>query len=115
MLSRVVPRASMALVWSGIEAGEPSSEATAGMIANTPQNRNLADLDYLPPQCPPAGGKVPRLSDEEKRSFVRWIDLGCPIDLDYDPASKKLSWKLNYTGLTGPATPAPRPPRRCSD
>src|SRR5690242_789288 len=27
-------------------------------------------------------------------------------DIDYDPASKKLSWKLTYSGLTGPATAA---------
>jgi CHRD domain-containing protein len=27
-------------------------------------------------------------------------------DLDYDPATKKLSWKLTYTGLSGPATAA---------
>jgi len=27
-------------------------------------------------------------------------------DLDYDPASKKLSWKLSYSGLSGPATAA---------
>ncbi|TKW79642.1 MAG: CHRD domain-containing protein [Bradyrhizobium icense] len=27
-------------------------------------------------------------------------------DIDYDPASKKLSWKLTYTGLSGPATAA---------
>jgi hypothetical protein len=27
-------------------------------------------------------------------------------DVTYDTASKKLSWKLNYTGLTGPATMA---------
>src|SRR3954453_10093750 len=27
-------------------------------------------------------------------------------DLDYDAASKKLSWKLNYSGLSGPATAA---------
>jgi hypothetical protein len=26
------------------------------------------------------------LSDEDRRTIVRWIDLGCPIDLDYDPA-----------------------------
>jgi len=26
--------------------------------------------------------------------------------LDYDPASKKLSWKLSYSGLSGPATAA---------
>lgn len=27
-------------------------------------------------------------------------------DLDYDPASKKLSWRLTYSGLSGPATAA---------
>ena len=27
-------------------------------------------------------------------------------DLDYDPATKKLSWKLTYSGLSGPATMA---------
>ena len=27
-------------------------------------------------------------------------------DLDYDPASKKLSWKMTYSGLSGPATAA---------
>ena len=25
-------------------------------------------------------------------------------DIDYDPASKKLSWKVTYSGLSGPAT-----------
>ncbi len=27
-------------------------------------------------------------------------------DLTYDPATKKLSWKITYSGLTGPATAA---------
>jgi hypothetical protein len=27
-------------------------------------------------------------------------------DIDYDPASKKLSWKVTYSGLTGAATAA---------
>lgn len=27
-------------------------------------------------------------------------------DIDYDPASKKLSWKVTYSGLSGPATMA---------
>jgi hypothetical protein len=27
-------------------------------------------------------------------------------DIDYDPASKKLTWKVTYTGLSGPATAA---------
>jgi hypothetical protein len=80
-------------------------------IANTPQNRNLADLDYLPPQCPPPDGKVPGLSDEEKRTFVRWIDLGCPIDLDYDsakPQAAAYGWMLDDNRPTLTLTyPAP--------
>jgi RNA polymerase sigma factor (sigma-70 family) len=68
-------------------------------VPNTHQNRNAADLDYNGVQMPPpeavAGTyvgpkgekiKVPALTDEEKRTIVRWIDLGCPIDLDYDAA-----------------------------
>jgi CHRD domain len=27
-------------------------------------------------------------------------------DVDYDPATKKLTWKLTYSGLTGPASAA---------
>ena len=27
-------------------------------------------------------------------------------DVDYDPATKKLSWKVTYSGLSGPATAA---------
>ena len=26
-------------------------------------------------------------------------------DIDYDPATKKLSWKLTYSGLSGPPPP----------
>jgi len=48
--------------------------------------RARQDLDYLPPMMPPPdavkAGKVPPLSDDDKRTLVRWIDLGCPIDLD---------------------------------
>ena len=29
--------------------------------------------------------KVAALTDEDRRAIVRWIDLGCPIDLDFDP------------------------------
>jgi hypothetical protein len=31
--------------------------------------------------------KVAPLSDEDRRTIVRWLDLGCPIDQDYDPAN----------------------------
>jgi len=41
--------------------------------------------------------KVAPLTDEDRRTIVRWIDLGCPIDLDpnykpNDPQSRSLGW-----------------------
>ncbi len=51
------------------------------------------DQDFTGKMMPPPEavkeGKVKPLSDEDRRTIVRWIDLGCPIDLDpkYDPAA----------------------------
>jgi hypothetical protein len=41
--------------------------------------------------------KVEPLSDEDRRTLVRWIDLGCPIDLDYDSArpDESYGWPLD--------------------
>jgi hypothetical protein len=39
----------------------------------------------MPPAEAVKDGKVKPLSDEDRRTLVRWIDLGCPIDHDYDP------------------------------
>jgi hypothetical protein len=78
--------------------GDPTSLRQHGKpVENTPKNRNLAHIAYTGSQMPPpeavAGTyvgpdgkkiKVPALSDEEKKTFVRWIDLGCPIDLTGD-------------------------------
>ncbi len=63
-------------------------------IADTKANRDRADLDYtgsvMPPPAAVAGAyvgpggkkiKVAPLTDEDRRTIVRWIDLGCPIDL----------------------------------
>jgi hypothetical protein len=71
--------------------GDPDSLQLAGRpIPNTQQNRDRADLDYngkaMPPKKAVDEGKVKPLSHEDKLTIIRWIDLGCPIDLDYDPA-----------------------------
>ena len=59
------------------------------LIPATAENRNRADLDFsgspMPPPAAVTAGKVKPLSDEDRRTLVRWIDLGCPIDLDFDP------------------------------
>ena len=60
------------------------------------------DLDFTGKQMPPpeavAAGKVEPLSDEDRRTLVRWIDLGCPIDLDYredSPEERGYGWQLD--------------------
>ncbi len=80
--------------------GDPETLAWKGQkLDGTRDNCHKADLDYdgrvMPPPEAMAGTykapdgstiKVERLSDEDRRTIIRWIDLGCPIDLDYDPA-----------------------------
>jgi hypothetical protein len=80
--------------------GDPNSLQYKGKpFANKPENRRLINLSYtgsaMPPPDAVAGTydgpdgkkiKVPPLSDEDRRTLVRWIDLGCPIDLAYDAA-----------------------------
>jgi hypothetical protein len=75
--------------------GDPKSLRRHGKpVADTPQNRELSHIAYtggvMPPPEAVAGTyvgpdgnkiKVPGLTDEERMKFVRWIDLGCPIDL----------------------------------
>ena len=52
----------------------------------------------MPPPDAVKSGKVAPLSDEDRRTLVRWIDLGCPIDLAYDPqgpARSGFGWALD--------------------
>jgi hypothetical protein len=53
--------------------GDPST-LPAGADPNT------ADLDYTGTAMPPPGSPVAPLSADEKLTFVRWIDLGAPVD-----------------------------------
>jgi len=105
--------------------GDPASMQWHGKpIPDTPANRNLADLDYNGHACPPADAvagryaapdgttiKVEPLSDEDRMTFVRWIDLGCPIDLDFDPGhpdARGYGWMCDDTRPTLTLT-SPRP------
>ena len=41
---------------------------------------------------------MPPLTAEDRLTLVRWIDLGCPIDLDYDadhPEARGYGWMLD--------------------
>ena len=82
------------------DPADPNSLQYQGKpFANKPENRRLINLGYtgsvMPPPEAVAGTyagpdgkkiKVAPLTDEDCRTLARWIDLGCPIDLDYDPA-----------------------------
>ena len=72
--------------------GDPRSLRHKGKpVADTPQVRELAHIGFtgsvMPPPDAVKSGKVKPLTDEDRLTLVRWIDLGCPIDLDFDPKS----------------------------
>ncbi|MSQ94210.1 MAG: hypothetical protein EXR98_06600 [Gemmataceae bacterium] len=58
-----------------------------GLAMNNKHIKEQLMVDFKPSIMPPPeavkAGKVKPLTDEDKRTLVRWIDLGCPIDLDY--------------------------------
>jgi mono/diheme cytochrome c family protein len=93
---------------------EPGSGklAQAGKEVDLTKNRARWDLDYAGgPMPPPFNPHGVRILDEERRTIVRWIDLGCPIDLDYDPAHPEKTgrgWMLDDQRPTLTVTlPAP--------
>ena len=52
----------------------------------------------MPPPEAVAAGKVAPLTDEDRFTLVRWIDLGCPIDLDHNAKNsgkRGLGWMLD--------------------
>jgi hypothetical protein len=70
-----------------------------GKPVDTAKFKSRLDIDYTGPQMPPPDAvagtyvgpdgntiKVASLTDEDRFTLVRWIDLGCPIDLNYDSA-----------------------------
>jgi hypothetical protein len=97
--------------------GDPRTLRLKGKpVARTPQNLAQADVGYTGSIMPPPravagtyqgpGGKkikVATLSDEDRLTLVRWIDLGCPVDLDYDaghPKARGYGWMLDDTRPT---------------
>jgi hypothetical protein len=85
--------------------GDPETLMLKGQpVANTRENRNRADLDYTGSPMPPPAAvtgdyvgadgkkvKVAPLTDEDRLTLIRWIDLGCPLDLDFDPRQPDLA------------------------
>jgi len=85
---------------SATTPGDPNTLALEGKpIENTQRNRDRSDLDFhgsiMPPPDAVKEGKVKPLTDEDRLTIVRWIDLGCPVDLDYDadnPTDRGYGW-----------------------
>ena len=74
--------------------GDPNTLRLKGEpVPNTASNRNRADLDFTGSAMPPPeavqSGKAAPLTDEDRLTIVRWIDLGCPIDMDFDQAKPR--------------------------
>lgn len=57
-----------------------------GEALDLERNRSRFDIDFVGNEMPPPAavkaGKAAALSDEDKRTIARWIDLGCPIDFE---------------------------------
>ena len=77
--------------------------------------RILARGDFkgsiMPPPEAVNAGKVKPLTDEDRRTLIRWIDLGCPIDLDFDakhPGRRGFGWMFDDQRPTLTLT-TPRP------
>jgi len=58
------------------------TEALPGDVATLPQGAsiNAADVDFTGQMMPPPGSGVPPLSEDDKMTIARWIDLGAPIN-----------------------------------
>jgi hypothetical protein len=77
--------------FDGWSNADHPTESVPGIAATLPPgaDRNAADLDYtgMPMPPPPA---LP-LSEDERLTFVRWIDLGAPIDT----GDEAFGWRLD--------------------
>jgi hypothetical protein len=58
------------------------TEAVPGDAGTLPQGEsiNAADVDFTGQMMPPPGSGVAPLSEDEKMTIARWIDLGAPIN-----------------------------------
>jgi len=81
--------------------------AHQGKPCDVEKYRAALDIDFVGDQMPPqeavAAENAAPLSDEDRRTIARWIDMGCPIDLDraaidHDPSAldaRGLGWMLD--------------------
>ncbi|NJL27129.1 MAG: hypothetical protein HC897_04200 [Thermoanaerobaculia bacterium] len=73
------------------------TETVPGDAATLPAGAdpNAADLDFTGTIMPPPGSGVPPLTEAEKMTFARWIDLGCPINSGKEIGEDAWGWFLD--------------------
>jgi hypothetical protein len=71
----------------------------AGKPVDSERYRAAWDLDFTGERMPPPQavkeGKAAALTDDDRRTILRWIDLGCPIDLSPQIQAEKASAQSN--------------------
>ncbi|MEO8670717.1 MAG: hypothetical protein ABI411_05330 [Tahibacter sp.] len=67
--------------WSNVDH---PTETIPGNASSLPagSDANAADIDYTGTAMPPPGSGATMLSEDEKLTVARWIDLGAPINTD---------------------------------
>jgi hypothetical protein len=82
--------------------GDPTSMHHKGQpVEPSAHVREIAHIGYTGQSMPPdeavKSGKVQALSEEDRRTLVRWIDLGCPVDLQYDKekSDERIGWLMD--------------------
>jgi hypothetical protein len=73
------------------------TESVPGDPSTLPPGTNLSstDLDYTGTIMPPPGSGVPALTEVEKLTIARWIDLGAPIDTGRQYGQGARGWFLD--------------------
>jgi hypothetical protein len=86
------------------------TESTPGEASTLPPGAdpNLADLDYTGTIMPPPDSGVPPLTADERMTFARWVDLGCPINAGQGTDDAQFGWFVDDVRPTL-AVSLPRP------
>ncbi|NOT54635.1 MAG: hypothetical protein HOP18_08540 [Deltaproteobacteria bacterium] len=73
------------------------TETVPGNVATLPAgaDANLADIDFTGTIMPPPNSGVPPLTVDEKMTFARWIDLGCPINFGQESGNGAWGWFMD--------------------
>ncbi|MGE0638651.1 MAG: hypothetical protein AB7G12_10150 [Thermoanaerobaculia bacterium] len=73
------------------------TESVPGDPSTLPPGTDLSstDLDFTGTIMPPPGSGAPALSEDEKMTIARWIDLGCPINIGEEYGQGAQGWFLD--------------------